>query len=161
MIRAATTTDAEAIARIYNHYIATSVATFEETPVTAAEIGRRLEAIQAIALPWVVAEEDGRVSGYAYASKWKERSGYRYAVEVSVYLDPAATGRRLGSSLYDVLFPMLREKNIHAVIGGIALENPASVALHEKFGMKKVAHFKETGRKFDRWVDVGYWERTF
>jgi len=160
MIRATTPADAEALARIYSHYVAISTATFEEQPVKPDEMLRRVGAVQEASLPWLVAEEDGGVLGYAYAGKWKERSGYRHTVEVSVYLDPAATGHGLGSTLYDVLFPMLRDKKIHAAIGGIALENPASVALHEKFGMRKVAHFPEVGRKFDRWIDVGYWQVT-
>jgi L-amino acid N-acyltransferase YncA len=162
MIRAATAGDGEAIARIYNHYVAHTVVTFEEEAVAGAEMARRVSDVQSAGLPWLVIEEDGesagRVVGYAYAGLWKTRSAYRFTVEISVYLDPAATGRALGTRLYDALFPLLREKKIHAVIGGIALDNPASVALHEKFGMRKVAHFKETGFKFDRWIDVGYWE---
>ena len=69
-------------------------------------------------------------------------------------------GRGIGSNLYAELFPILQARGIHAVMGGIALPNEASVALHEKFGMRKVAHFKEVGFKLDRWVDVGYWQRT-
>lgn len=164
MIRAATAGDGEAIARIYNHYVAHTVVTFEEEAVAVAEMARRVSDVQSAGLPWLVTEADGeesgRVLGYACAGLWKTRSAYRFTVEISVYLDPAATGRALGTRLYDVLFPLLREKKIHAVIGGIALDNPASVALHEKFGMRKVAHFKETGFKFDRWIDVGYWELT-
>ena len=160
MIRSAAAQDCEAIARIYNHYVAHTFVTFEEQPVSIDDMARRVDEVQAVGLPWLVAEEDGRVMGYAYAGAWKTRSGYRFTVEISVYLDPAATGRRLGTTLYEALFPLLREKTIHAVIGGIALENPASVALHEKFGMRKIGHFREVGFKFDRWIDVGYWELT-
>jgi L-amino acid N-acyltransferase YncA len=159
MIRAATSADAEAIAGIYNHYITHTVVTFEEEVVAAAEIARRMEEVRAASLPWLVAEQDGRVVGYAYASRWRSRIGYRFATEITVYLDPAHPGRGIGSSLYGRLFPLLQERKLHAVIGGIALPNPASVALHEKFGLEKVAHFKEVGFKFDRWIDVGYWQR--
>ena len=76
----------------------------------------------------------------------------------AVYLAPDLVGRGLGTKLYEVLLAQLKEKGFHAVIGGIALPNPASIALHEKFGMKKVAHFKEVGFKFGKWIDVGYWE---
>jgi phosphinothricin acetyltransferase len=160
MIRSATAQDCEAIARIYNHYVAHTIVTFEEQPVSVDDMTRRVDEVLAAGLPWLVAEEDGHVLGYAYAGRWKARSGYRFAVEISVYLDPAATGRGLGTTLYEALFPLLREKKIHAIVGGIALENPASVALHEKFGMRKIAHFREIGFKFDRWIDVAYWELT-
>ena len=160
MIRSATAQDCEAITRIYNHYVAHTIVTFEEQPVPVDDMTRRVDEVRAAGLPWLVAEEDGRVLGYAYAGRWKARSGYRFAVEISVYLDPAATGRGLGTTLYEALFPLLREKKIHAIVGGIALENPASVALHEKFGMRKIAHFREIGFKFDRWIDVAYWELT-
>jgi len=159
-LRAATTDDAAAIAAIYNHYVAETVVTFEEVPVAAAEIAGRIESVQAAGFPWLVAEEAGRVVGYAYATKWRERSAYRFSAEVTVYLAPTDTGRGLGSQLYAELFPMLEACGLHALMGGITLPNEASVALHEKFGMRKVAHFDEVGFKFDRWLAVGYWQRT-
>ena len=73
--------------------------------------------------------------------------------------DPEATGRGLGFQLYEALFAVLRDRNIHVAIGGISLPNPASVALHQKLGMEKVAHFKDIGFKFGQWIDVGYWQR--
>jgi phosphinothricin acetyltransferase len=159
MIRAATGADAGAVAEIYNHYIANTVVTFEEEVLPAAEIARRIETVQSASLPWLVAELGGQVAGYAYAGKWHARSAYRFSAEITVYLAPAQVGRGLGSKLYGELFPMLRDRGIHAVIGGIALPNEASVALHEKFGLEKVAHYAEVGFKFDRWIDVGYWQR--
>lgn len=159
-IRAATPADGAAIAGIYNHYVTSTVVTFEEEPVTAAEMARRLEEVASASLPWLVAEQGGRVVGYAYASRWKGRCAYRFSVEVTVYLDPGHAGRGIGSALYGRLFPILRERGIHVVLGGIALPNEASVALHEKLGLEKVAHLKEVGFKFGRWIDVGYWQRT-
>ena len=159
MIREATPADAAAIAEIYNHYILHTIVTFEEEPVAASEIASRIEEVEASKLPWIVALRDGRVVGYAYASKWKGRCAYRYSTEVTVYLHHEQGGRGIGSELYSALFPMLQERKLHAAMGGISLPNAASVALHEKFGMEKVAHFKEVGFKFGEWIDVGYWAR--
>ena len=157
-VRPASPADAGAVAGIYNHYIADTVVTFEEEPVSAAEMVRRIADVQSVPLPWLVSEVDGGVVGYAYATKWRPRYGYRFSTEVSVYLAPGISGRGIGSALYSRLFDELRACGIHAVIGGIALPNDASVRLHEKFGFTQVAHFRETGTKFGRWIDVGYWE---
>jgi L-amino acid N-acyltransferase YncA len=158
MIRPATMADAAAVVAIYNHFVLETIVTFEEQPIDSAEMSRRIESVQQASLPWLVAEQHGTVLGYAYAGKWKERIGYRFSVESSVYCAPSATGRGLGTRLYGALLPLLRERGVHAVIGGIALPNDASVALHEKLGMRKVAHFEQTGFKFGRWIDVGYWQ---
>jgi phosphinothricin acetyltransferase len=159
-VREASASDGAAIAAIYNHYIRETVITFEEEPISAGEMSRRMEAVRSSSLPWLVAEEGGGVVGYAYAARWHARSAYRYSAEITVYLAPGSTGRGIGSKLYAHLFPLLRPRGIHVVIGGIALPNEASVALHEKLGLHKVAHFEQVGFKFDRWIDVGYWQRT-
>ncbi|MFN8389947.1 MAG: arsinothricin resistance N-acetyltransferase ArsN1 family B [Bdellovibrionota bacterium] len=159
MIRSAAPTDAEKITGIYNHYIVNTPVTFEEELVLPEQIAQRMADILAESLPWLVFERDGTILGYAYATKWRTRSAYRFSVETSVYLDHAAVGGGIGSKLYEALFAELSERKVHAVIGGITLPNEASIALHEKFGMKKVAHFNEVGFKFGRWLDVGYWER--
>ena len=157
-IRPATREDAAAICAIYNHYVATSEATFDEALVAVDDMARRVATVTA-AWPWLVAEDDGAVVGYAYASQWKPRTGYRHTAESTVYLDPAVFGRGTGSALYASLFEALRACGVHCVIAGIALPNPASLSLHEKFGFRKVAHFSECGTKFGRWIDVGYWQR--
>ena len=158
-IRAVELSDADALAEIYNHYVLRSVVTFEEEPISGAEMEQRIGAVRSSTLPWLVAETDGRAVGYAYASPWKTRSAYRFSVEVTVYLAPDSSRRGIGSMLYGELLSILQGLGAHAVIGGIALRNDASVALHEKFGFKKVAHFREVGFKFRQWIDVGYWER--
>lgn len=158
MIRDAIAGDSHAIADIYNVYIETTAISFEEKPVTDSDIQGRIESVQGAGLPWMVAVEDGAVVGYAYATKWKERSAYRFSVEVSVYLANQMQGRGLGAKLYETIFFKLKEAGVHTVIGGITLPNPASVALHEKMGMKKVAHFEKVGFKFNKWQDVGYWQ---
>jgi len=158
LIRAATENDAESIVRIYNHYVLNTTITFEEDSVSSQEMASRIAEVTSNALPWLVVEQDGEVVGYAYATKWKGRCAYRYSVETTVYLAPGFGRRGLGSRLYEVLLAQLRERGFHAAMGGIALPNPQSIALHEKFGMTKVAHFKEVGFKFGQWLDVGYWE---
>ena len=158
-IRAATLADASAIVAIYNHFVRETIVTFEEVEIDAAAIGRRMESVWSASLPWLVADDAGIVVGYTYATKWKERVGYRFSVEITVYLAPDAVGKGLGLRLYRVLFARLEERGVHAVIGGIALPNDASVALHAKMGMKEVAHFEQTGFKFGRWIDVVYWEK--
>lgn len=158
IVRPATPADAEAIARVYNYFIAQTIVTFEEEPVGAAEMARRMADIRAASLPWLVAEREGVVAGYAYATKWRPRHAYRFSAEVTVYLAPDEGRRGLGSLLYERLLDELRARQVHAVLGGIALPNDASIALHEKMGFRKVAHFEQTGYKFGRWIDVGYWE---
>lgn len=150
--------DLEAVARIYNHYIINTAITFEELPIDADIIRTRVEKVTAAGLPWLIAEQNGEVIGYAYAAPWRERSAYRFSVEVSAYLDKDQTGNGWGTRLFEELFARLRQRSIHVAIGGITLPNAASVALHEKFGMKKVAHYPEVGYKFERWLDVGYWQ---
>jgi phosphinothricin acetyltransferase len=160
-IRVAELRDAHAVVTIYNHYVETSIITFEEQAVTVAEIERRIEEVQAASLPWLIAEAGGQVAGYAYATPWRPRSAYRFSVEITAYLAAGTFRRGIGSLLYTHLFAKLRAAGIHSVIAGIALPNPASVALHEKFGLRKVAHFEEVGFKFHRWIDVGYWQRAW
>jgi L-amino acid N-acyltransferase YncA len=157
-VRAATADDAEAVARIYGYYVLHTTISFEAQPVSPSEMAERITEVLSGSLPWVVAERAGQVVGYAYACKWKGRCAYRYSVETSVYLDPEFTGRGIGTQLYRELLAMLRDRSIHVAIGGIALPNAASVALHERLGFSKVAHFKQVGYKFEQWIDVGYWQ---
>lgn len=159
-VRPAAAADAEALTGIYNHYVRESIATFHEEPLSPSEMSAQLRGVESAELPWLVAEADGKILGYAYAGKWKGRCAYRFSVEITAYLVPGYQGRGIGSKLYGCILGILRDKGIHSVIGGIALPNDASIALHEKFGFRKVAHFRETGFKFGRWVDVGYWQRT-
>ncbi|SRR5579883_587008 len=158
MIRLASTADASAVCAIYNRYVTDSIVTFEEEPVTVPEMRQRISAVIE-KLPWLVLERDGGVAGYAYAGPWKTRIGYRLTVESSIYLAPEQVRRGFGSVLYRVLLERLRALNVHCVIGGVALPNPASVALHEKLGFTQVAHFRENGTKFGRWIDVAYWQQ--
>jgi L-amino acid N-acyltransferase YncA len=157
MIRQVKESDAEAVCCIYNKYIVGTTITFEEAPLQADEMASRINAISPN-YPWLVYEEYGKVLGYTYANKWKERSAYRYSVETGTYIDSEYVGKGIGTLLKKELLKTLREKSIHNAICGIALPNQASIALCEKFGFKKVAHFKEAGYKLGAWVDVGYGE---
>jgi len=159
MIRQATEHDAQSIAEIYSHYIIHSYATFETEPVTAEAMHSRVLKVQtAFDLPWLVLEAENKVVGYAYATQWKPRKAYGQTSEISVYLHHDLGGKGYGKALYLDLIERLKKKNYHAVIGGVSLPNEASVRLHESLGFEQVAYFKETGFKFDRWIDVGYWE---
>jgi phosphinothricin acetyltransferase len=156
-IRPAVAADAARVSEIYNHHVRETVVTFEEQPVAIEEMARRIAEVTA-AYPWFVTEQDGVVVGFAYASSWKRRSAYRFAVESTVYVEPECTGRGIGSRLYEALIEELRGRRLHCAIGGIALPNPASIAVHEKLGFVPIGRFREVGWKFGRWVDVGYWE---
>jgi len=157
-IRSAAATDCEALAHIYNYYIENTVITFEEAPIAAQGMAARLADVQNASLPWLVAELEGAVVGYAYATRWKVRSAYRYSVETTIYLKHGCEGRGIGKQLYSELLGILRGCGIHVAIGGAALPNEASVALHENLGFERVATFRQVGFKHDRWVDVAYWQ---
>lgn len=157
MIRKATIKDAKAITNIYNYYVKNDIATFAEELIPVKETEENIES----AIIWLVYIEDNQIIGYAYASKWKERSAYRFSAETSVYLDINQIGKGIGSKLYEYLLNEIKKLEIHSVIGGISLPNKPSQLLHEKFGYKKVAHYKEIGFKFNQWIDVGYWQLKF
>lgn len=157
-VRPATLADANELVRLYNHYVEHTVITFEEVPVDPTEMASRIEAVTGAGLPWLVANSDGCISGYAYATPFRVRSAYRHTVESTVYLAPEVMGQGVGTLLYRTLIEHLNRLDVHAVIGGIALPNDASVALHERVGFRKVAHLEQVGRKFGRWIDVGYWQ---
>ena len=165
-VRTAAAADAPAIAAIYNAYVRDTVITFEVDPVSDHDMAGRIAKVQAVGLPYLVAEDADGVVGFAYAAPFRERAAYAHSLESTVYLADGAVGRGVGSLLYADLLKRLRELTpagspsapVHRVYAGIALPNSASVAVHEKFGFLQVATLGEVGRKFDRWIDVGYWE---
>lgn len=158
-LRDALADDAAAIAAIYNVHVRGTIVTFELAEVCAQDMARRVADVQARGLPWLVAEAGGAVLGYAYAGPWKTRAAYARTVETSIYMDAAACGRGLGKQLYAALLGRLRELGMHVAIGGAALPNPASVALHEALGFEPVGTLREVGCKFGHWIDVAYWQR--
>ncbi len=150
----------DAIARIYAHYVATSPATFEETAPGADEMRARFDDVRGRGFPYLVAVDDGRVLGYAYASLYRARSAYRHTCENSVYVDPDARGRGLGRTLMEALLPRAAAcgfRQMVAVIGDSG--NASSIALHRAIGFDSVGTLTAVGWKFGRWVDVVLMQR--
>jgi len=152
--------DCAAIVAIYSPYVLETVISFEQSPPTEAQMAQRIRDTTAL-YPWLVAEVDDKVIAYAYATCWRARVAYGYTLESTIYVDKAYTGRGIAKPLYLALLAELKSRGVHAVVGCIALPNDASVALHEQCGFVKVAHFPQVGCKFERWVDVGFWQVTF
>lgn len=159
ILRPVSDADTTAICAIYNPYVRDTVISFEQAPVTETEMAQRIRDYAA-QYPWLVAEVEGKVVAYAYATRWRTRAAYDFTLESTVYVDAAYTGRGIAKPLYLALLSELKSRGIRAVVGCIALPNDASVALHEKCGFVKVAHFPQVGRKFERWIDVGFWQAT-
>jgi len=155
LVRAALPADAEAIAGIFAHYVMTSVVTFEETPPTAGHWRDRMAALAGSGLPVLVAELDGAVAGYAYASPWRPKPAYRHTVEDTVYLAPQSRGHGLGRLLLEALLEACAAAGVHQVIAVIAdTGDPASVALHRRCGFTEAGRLASVGRKHGRWVDT-------
>lgn len=158
-VRPCTPEDVPQICEIYNRYVLESTITFEEQPLELPDMAARVRACTQ-RYPWYVCANDvGAILGYAYASQWKERAAYRHTAEVTVYVRAGQTGQGVGSALYAALLPALQALDVHVMLACIALPNKPSVALHERLGFRKVAHFNEVGCKFEQWLDVGYWQR--
>ena len=156
VVRAATPGDAGPVAAIYAPVVETTAISFEETPPGPGEIARRMRASPR--LPWLVADDRGRVAGYAYASAHRRRPAYRWSADCSVYLDPGYRARGLGRRLYQRLIGEVRGLRYVSLFAGIALPNPASVGLHEALGFRPVGVFGNAGYKLGRWRDVGWWQ---
>ena len=152
--------DAGAICEIYNYYIKETVITFENNPIDLFTMQQRIERISS-RFPYLVYEQNGKVLGYCYAATWRNRAAYNYTVEMTIYLDKEWTGRGIGYQLYQELLGLLRNAGFHVAVASITLPNTHRVALHEKFGFRKVAHFSEVGHKFGKWLAVGFWAFCF
>lgn len=157
-LRAAAQGDAAAIADIYAPFVTGSAVSFETEPPDEAGMRARIEAGGEL-YPWLVAEEDGRLLGYAYAARFRERPAYRFVVETSVYLRADAAGRGLGRQLYEPLLAMLEARGFTQAIAAITLPNPASVRLHERLGFERAGTYRQVGWKLGAWHDVGLWQR--
>ena len=148
--------DAPWVAAIYRPAVEVSIATFEEVPPGAEAMEARMRATLA-RTPWLVMDDGSALSGYAYAAQHRERPGYRWAVDISVYVHGDMQGRGIGRRLYDELLDILRRQRFVNAYAGIALPNPASVALHEAIGMRRIGVYERVGHKFGRWVDVAWY----
>lgn len=156
VIRPSTEADLPAIAAIYAHYVTASAATFELQPPDATELGRRRAALLGKGLPWLVAECQGEVAGYAYAGPYRSRPAYDWTVEDSIYIRADRVGRGIGRALLMQLIQTcgtLGYRQMVAVIGGGPADNPGSAALHRACGFREVGVLQSVGWKLDRWVD--------
>lgn len=158
-LRPARAGDADAIAHIYGPYVTDSAISFETEAPAPAEIARRIEAAGPL-YPWIAATDaEDRLVGYAYATAYRVRSAYRFAVESSVYVDPDNQGRGAGSLLYDALLSSLERQGFVQAIAVIALPNAASIAFHERLGFVHAGTNRQVGYKLGRWHDIGLWQR--
>ena len=159
-VRTATAADMQALNDIYNEYVVTTHYTFDVEPMSMDARHEWLnhhsgEGRHRV----VVALAGGAVIGYASSSRFRPKPAYETSVETSVYVASDAVGLGVGNKLYAALFGQLEKEDVHRAYAGIALPNPASIALHERFGFKKVGHYTEQGRKFDRYWDVAWFEK--
>jgi L-amino acid N-acyltransferase YncA len=154
-VRPASPDDLDAIAALYAHYVATSVATFELDAPDRAEWARRFDAISDAGLPFLITERAGAMAGYAYCAPWKTRPAYRATVEDSVYVAPWAVGQGCGTELMTALLDACRGAGLREVIAVIAdTGDPASVELHHRFGFVDAGRLTRVGYKHDRWIDT-------
>jgi L-amino acid N-acyltransferase YncA len=149
--------DAAACAAIYGPYVLETVVSFEAEPPSPKEFEQRMAEVQATH-PWLVAEREGALAGFAYASAHRTRSAYRWAADVSVYIDPAHHRLGVGTALYRALFERLRDQGLLIACAGITVPNPASVALHESLGFELIGIYRRIGYKQGAWRDVGWWQ---
>ncbi len=149
--------DAAGCAAIYEPFVRETAISFEERIPTAADFAARIQRIESTH-PWLVAEHDGRLAGYAYGCPHRERAAYRWAAEVTVYVETAFRRRGVGRELYRALLAQLREQGLWMACAGVTLPNEASVGLHESLGFKPVGVYTRIGYKFGQWWDVGWWQ---
>lgn len=158
-IRMARSSDGEDLQAIYAPIVTDTAISFETEPPSVAEMTQRV-ARTLPRYPWLVADEADAVAGYAYAGMHRTRQAYDWSVDVSIYVRPGHQGRGLGRALYTALFEILRLQRFTGAFAGIALPNPASVALHEAVGFVPVGVYRKVGWKHGAWHDVGWWQRT-
>ena len=154
LIRDAIPTDAPAIAAIYGHHVRTTCFTFEEDAPSADDMAVRLDAIQRAGLPWLVAERDGAVVGYAYAGLFHTRSAYRFTVENAVYVAEAHLGQGIGTALMRALIAACTKAGCRQMVARLGGSNPASIALHARLGFRTVGVLTDVGFKHARWLDA-------
>lgn len=154
LLRAFTWSDVPAITAIYRHYVEETVITFETEPPSEAVMADRFGKMQDLGHPLIVAEQAGRVIGYAYASFYRPRAAYRFTCEDSIYLDKGAVGQGIGGLLLARLLEESKAAGFKQMLAVITAERANSVRLHEKLGFRKVGHYDQVGYKFDRWLDI-------
>ncbi|UCR90248.1 GNAT family N-acetyltransferase [Mycetocola spongiae] len=159
-IRAARASDAPALAEIYNGYVASSTATFDEVPRDPETWAGKIADADRAGLPFLVAVEGSALLGYALVTPWSDKSAFRYTVENSIYLAPEAAGRGLGTALLDALLTASRDAGLRQMIAVITSEGTeASLALHRRFGFIETGSLERVGKKFDRWLGVRFLQK--
>jgi L-amino acid N-acyltransferase YncA len=153
-IREAEPADLPDIREIYNHYVRNTTVTFDEDAMTLREFRDKLAHLAKLNMPFIVAvSPSGSVLGYAYVQPWKAKKAYRFTVENTIYLGPAATGKGLGNALMAELIARSKAAGLKEIVAVIADRGAeASIRLHEKFGFKDIGHMGRVGFKFDRWL---------
>jgi L-amino acid N-acyltransferase YncA len=158
-VRTAAATDATAIRAIYAPMVEHTVISFELEPPTVEEMAQRIESTL-LKYPYLVAERDGYVVGYAYASQHRAREAYQWSVDVTVYVATEAHRSGIARRLYAHLLPILEDQGFHTAYAGIALPNEGSIGLHEAVGFEHLGTYTEVGFKLGKWHDVGYWRKS-
>jgi phosphinothricin acetyltransferase len=161
LVRPATPADIPDITAIYGNFVTTSTATFEITPPDEAEMLKRWRAVKERGLPYLVAELEGYVVGFCYASQFRPREGYRFTAEDSIYVRPDCIGHGVGKALLWELMAQCREKGCHSMVACICGVNPASLALHASLGFREVGLLPEAGYKFGEWLRMSIMQRLF
>lgn len=154
MIRNATVDDAEQIARIYNHYVSHTTASFEVAPVSISQMAERLASLIPSYPVFVYENENGEITGYCYAHSWKSYEAYKGTLETTIYLHPDITGNGTGANLMNRLIEECRRRGFHTLIACITAENENSLRFHEHIGFVPVSRFLRVGNKFNRFLDV-------
>lgn len=153
MIRLATQNDCASILNIYAPFITGTVITFEYKVPTEAEFSERMAGIQRT-YPWLVCETDGRIAGYAYASRYKGREAFDWSVELSIYINPEFQGKKIGKALYSALLDILKLQGFYNAYAVITVPNTKSESLHRIFNFETIGHYRNVGYKFGSWRDV-------
>ncbi|UYN98733.1 MAG: N-acetyltransferase [Devosia sp.] len=146
--------DVPAITAIYRHYVENTAITFDTEPPGEEAIAEKYAGLRKLGHPLIVAERDGKVAGYAYASFYRPRAAYRFTAEDSIYLDPTETGRGLGRLLLTELLAQSKAFGFKQMLAVITADTANSIAIHEKFGFSRVGYYSAVGYKFDRWHDI-------
>jgi phosphinothricin acetyltransferase len=157
IVRMASSADGAEVAAVYRPWVERTAISFELEPPSTEEMSRRIASALAYA-PWLVCEIGGRVRGYAYASRHRERAAYQWSVDAGIYVHEEERRRGIGRLLYGSLFALLRLQGFVAAHAGITLPNAASVGLHEALGFRRIGVYPAVGYKLGAWHDVGWWQ---
>ena len=158
-IRNVTEQDAEAIAAIYAHHVLHGTASYDTEPPSVADTLAKIRRMAASSWPFLVGEIDGALVGYAYATQLRDRAGYRFTAEDSIYVHPEWTGRGIGKALLSELLRRSEKCGFRTMIAVVGGAEPSSVALHASLGFEQVGRLKRVGFKFGRWLDTVYMQR--